>query len=55
MTNAGLVVAALAFAAALIKTASVVRPHRQSGRRLLFALLFMLAVACFAFAAKVQY
>jgi hypothetical protein len=49
-----LAVAAIAFGAAVIKAASMLRPRRQPGQGLLLILLFTLAVACLALSDTVQ-
>jgi uncharacterized protein DUF6545 len=55
INTAFLVVAALAFAAALVKAASMLRLRREPGQGLLLTLLLTLAVTCFALSDKVQY
>ena len=50
-----LVVAAIAFGAALVKAASMLGPRHQPGQGLLLVLLLTLAFSCFALSDKVQY
>jgi hypothetical protein len=54
ISTAFLAVAGFAFAAAVIKAASMLRPPRQPGQGLLLVLLLTLAAACFALSDSVQ-